>query len=647
MNAPLPPPPAPLEEGERLLAAGDAAAALVVWTEALARAEDPVLRSELARRLAGLHRRRARLRLLLPLVVLGLLLPLAAAGAAVLGQRAERRRASAARSALEDARAAVERERIEAALRKLAGVALRYPGTAAAEEAVKEAGALEGAARRAREAAGQARALLERGEAADAVRLLDELLERGGLPASPLRTDVEGLRARAAEAAELRRAAAALEERDFAQAAELFQRHEGRVEARRGEALARFAELSRAGKQALEKGDLGVALERLEEANGWAERAGREPHPLDALRERWRELRRVRCELRYAQAAAALARGRGKEALRSLRQAPKAPDPALARRLERLERLVVAGVPRGMVFVPGGPVPRGDVLQPDELPVELVFVEPFLIDRREVTRGEFAAFLEATGRTPPPGWEPPAGPEEAALPVAGVNWHEADAYARWAGKRLPSETEWEAAARSELPELESERDVVARERFCAAWKEGLAALSAAAAKRWRKLLAARSTTGGADVPPVFPAEAFAQDLPGAPRPEVEGERVRVSPRAAYALLAARRWPWGGFWDSRRVSSADAARPAGALGASPLGVEDLAGGVAEWTASAYRPYLGPPRNALEGRGHRVARGGSFRAAPEECRTAWRAAYAPGVRFETLGFRCARDLEAAAR
>ena len=102
-----------------------------------------------------------------------------------------------------------------------------------------------------------------------------------------------------------------------------------------------------------------------------------------------------------------------------------------------------------MVLVPAGEFPMGsDEGDDDEQPVHRVLLDSFYIDTFEVTNGRFAKFVEAIQSEPPWGFADQETPViHADHPVRWVNWLEAWGYCLWAGQRLPTEAEWEKAAR--------------------------------------------------------------------------------------------------------------------------------------------------------------------------------------------------------
>ncbi len=107
-------------------------------------------------------------------------------------------------------------------------------------------------------------------------------------------------------------------------------------------------------------------------------------------------------------------------------------------------RLLAPGeLPEGMAYVPAGPF-RSQA--PGAGPV-VRDLPGFLIDVDEVTNAAYARFLAVTGHKPPPHWRGGIPEGADAQPVINVSADDAGAYARWAGRRLPTEAEWEKAAR--------------------------------------------------------------------------------------------------------------------------------------------------------------------------------------------------------
>jgi formylglycine-generating enzyme required for sulfatase activity len=101
-----------------------------------------------------------------------------------------------------------------------------------------------------------------------------------------------------------------------------------------------------------------------------------------------------------------------------------------------------------MVLVPAGTYRVQDLSAPPGSAVDVeIPIESFWIDRCEVTNADYKAFVDATGADRPLFWPETYDPNWDALPVTGVSVEEAAAYAAWAGKRLPTAAEWEAAAR--------------------------------------------------------------------------------------------------------------------------------------------------------------------------------------------------------
>ena len=296
-----------------------------------------------------------------------------------------------------------------------------------------------------------------------------------------------------------------------------------------------------------------------------------------------------------------------------------------ARRIkhEKDQARAVSGQAGGgeMVWIPPGKFTMGaNDGAPDEQPLHDVRVRGFFMDKTEVTNGQFAKFVEATGyvtvaerkpaaSAPPerqepgamvfwihwvylPGvnWRHPTGADSdiagsGKYPVVQVCWEDAAAYAKWAGKRLPTEAEWEYAARGGIMH---------------------------AAYVW------------------------------GPEPK-PGERLPANVFGA---------------TERAADDFGGTMPVGSFPPNNYGLADMAGNVWEWCADWYRAdfykksgHDNPtgPASADEARDEngnalRVARGGSFLSGVDNgagYRPAARLKAAPDYAASDLGFRCARS------
>ena len=220
-----------------------------------------------------------------------------------------------------------------------------------------------------------------------------------------------------------------------------------------------------------------------------------------------------------------------------------------------------------MIVIPAGEFTMGSE-HGVERPPHTVFVDTFEMDQFEVTNQDFEKFVAKTGyvtdaeKAGDTSWRFWAK-GKPNHPVVKVSWNDAQSFCQWAGKRLPTEAEWEKAA--------------------------------------------RGTDG-------------------------------------------RIYPWGNNWDANRVNAKESGYRATTIvgsfpaGASPYGVMDMAGNVAEWTSDWYKAYPGSDFSSpYFGEKYRVIRGGGWFSDQELVRTTERSASSEELRNDDVGFRCARSAE----
>jgi formylglycine-generating enzyme required for sulfatase activity len=263
-----------------------------------------------------------------------------------------------------------------------------------------------------------------------------------------------------------------------------------------------------------------------------------------------------------------------------------------------------------MVYVPPGEffmgAPAGSHALPDEQPERRVYLSGFWIDRHEVTNADYLQFVQQTGHRTPKnakeaatlwdGGRPVSGIENH--PVVNVSWDDAAAFCRWRNTRLPTEAEWEKAARG-------------TDRRIYPWGNDWDANLANSASYW------------------------------------VGRKVEFANGAE----------WDDFWlrgEGAKISKEKGIKgevltlPVGSFpaGASPYGLLDMAGNAAEWVQDWYNPNYykeaalsnptGPDRGAIRG-----MRGGSWLKPAVSLRTTDRDWGTIDSRPSGTGFRCAKD------
>ena len=316
----------------------------------------------------------------------------------------------------------------------------------------------------------------------------------------------------------------------------------------------------------------------------------------------------------------------------------------------------MVAVPAGFAVAGIGQTQVPDVRFAGEAPGLVVFLDAFEIDKYEVTNGEYRAFLEANPR--PHDFDQLPDFAGDLQPVIGVSWEDASAYCGWRGKRLPTEFEWERAARN----FDTRRAERSFQRIVGEYRTAFD--NAASRSQFRD-------SGASD--------AFEQAVL-AWREEVVTEAAAEAPYPwGSAKPDAAQLNFGGEIAGNVRRTVDVGSYP--LGQSPFGIYDLAGNAWEWTADWYdelryellkremernisgvirdtergkqnnefpdfslqdiliaNPQTEEPDDALTAA--RVIRGGSWIDGALSVRSSTRGASNPTTRTNHLGFRCAK-------